>query len=146
MSRPIDLCNLPCYTKPQMKQGRITPNGVVLQAHEAATVVFLTQQGFDVELIPPQRHKGAHTPDIRMLGIEWEIKCPCGRSPHTIKRAFKTALRQSNHLVFDLRQSKLPEAVSLARLSKEFYELRKAKRLLVITKSKKLLDINKHLG
>lgn len=47
-----------------MKQGHITANGVVLQQHEISTIVFLTQQGFDVSLIPPQRRKGAHTPDI----------------------------------------------------------------------------------
>jgi hypothetical protein len=35
-----------------MKQGKITPNGVVLHTHENATVVFLTGQGFDVELLP----------------------------------------------------------------------------------------------
>lgn len=54
-----------------MSQGHITANGVILQQHEISTVVFLTQQGFDVSLIPPQRRKGAHTPDIRMLGLDW---------------------------------------------------------------------------
>lgn len=126
-----------------MKQGRITPNGVILQPHETATVVFLTQQGLDVELIPPQRRKGAHTPDIRMLGSEWEMKCPTGRSPHTIKRAFKTALKQSPNMIFDLRKSKVPEAATLAKLGKEFTEVRKAKRLLIITKGGRLLDKKK---
>ena len=51
------------------KQGRIIANGVILQQHEMSTVVFLTQQGFDVALIPPQRRKGAHTPDIHMDGL-----------------------------------------------------------------------------
>lgn len=83
-----------------MKQGKITPNGVVLHAHENATVVFLTQQGFDVELLPLSQRKGARTPDIRMRGLEWEMKCPTGKSANTIKRAFKTALRQSKNIIF----------------------------------------------
>lgn len=55
-----------------MKQGKITPNGVVLQRHENATVVFLTEQGFDVELLPLVQRKGARTPDIRMNHLDWE--------------------------------------------------------------------------
>ena len=84
-----------------MSQGHITANGVVLQQHEISTIVFLTQQGFDVSLIPPQRRKGAHTPDIHMLGLDWEMKRPKGQSSHTIKRAFKTASRQSSNIIFE---------------------------------------------
>lgn len=32
-----------------MKQGKITPNSVVLHTHENATVMFLTGQGFDFD-------------------------------------------------------------------------------------------------
>lgn len=123
-----------------MKQGRITPNGVVLQEHEIATVVFLTQQGFDVTIIPPLRLKGAHTPDIRMLGLEWEIKRPKGQSAHTIKRAFKTALRQSPNIIFDLRGSRLPDEVNIAKLEKEFNDLKTVKRLMIITKLGAIID------
>lgn len=31
-------------------KGKIIPNGVVLEAHELATVVFFTELGHDVEL------------------------------------------------------------------------------------------------
>ena len=126
-----------------MKQGKITPNGVVLHTHENATVVFLTEQGFDVELLPPVQRKGARTPDIRMNGVEWEIKCPTGKSANTIKRAFKTALRQSKHIIFDLRGSKMADSVNTAKLEKEFNDIKSAKRLLVITKKRELLDFHK---
>ena len=46
-------------------KGKIIPNGVVLKTHESATVVLLTEQGFDVELIPKSNIQGIHTPDIR---------------------------------------------------------------------------------
>lgn len=126
-----------------MKQGKITPNGVVLHTHENATVVFLTEQGFDVELLPPVQRKGARTPDIRMSGTEWEIKCPTGKSANTIKRAFKTALRQSKHIIFDLRGSKMTDKVNIAKLEKEFNDIKSAKRLYIITKKRELLDFHK---
>lgn len=123
-----------------MSQGHITANGVILQQHEISTVVFLTQQGFDVSLIPPQRRKGAHTPDIRMLGLDWEMKHPKDRSAHTIKRAFKSASRQSSNIIFDLRSSKIPDEANLPKLEKEFADIRSVKRLLIITKNGKIVD------
>ena len=115
-----------------MSQGHITANGVVLQ-----------QQDFDVSLIPPQRRKGAHTPDIHMLGHNWEMKRPKGRSAHTIKRAFKTASKQSSNIIFDLRSSKVSDEANLPKLEKEFADIRSVKRLLIITKSGKVIDKSK---
>ena len=125
------------------KQGRITANGVLLQQHEMSTVVFLTQQGFDVALIPPQRRKGAHTPDIHMQGLDWEMKRPKGQSAHTIKRAFKTASRQSVNIIFDLRSSKMPDEVNLPKLEKEFADLRRVRRIIIITKEGTIIDKTK---
>jgi hypothetical protein len=126
-----------------MKQGKTTPNGVVLHTQENATVVFLTQQGYDIELLPPVQRKNARTPDIRINEIDWEIKCPVGKSTNTIKRAFKTALGQSKYIIFDLRNSKMPDKINIAKLEKEFSDIRSAKRLIVITKSRKMLDFRK---
>ena len=126
-----------------MKQGKITPNGVVLHTHENATVVFLTERGYNVELLQPVQRKGARTADIRMSGVEWEIKCPVGKSANTIKRAFKTALRQSKNIIFDLRVSKMTDTINIAKLEKEFNDIKSAKRLLIITKKRELLDFSK---
>lgn len=126
-----------------MKQGKITTNGVILRAHELATVVFLTQQGYDVELIKPILNKGVSTPDIYMDGLDWEIKCPTGKSANTIKRSFKTALRQSKNIVFDLRRSRMPDNVNIAKLQKEFTDIKIARRLVISTKSRKLLDLHR---
>lgn len=126
-----------------MKQGKITPNGVVLHTHENATVVFLTEQGFDVELLPPPQRKGARTSDIKMNALAWEIKCPVGKSANTIKRAFKAALRQSKNIIFDLRGSRMTDKVNIAKLEKEFNDIKSAKHLLIITKKRELLDFHK---
>ena len=76
-----------------MKKGKITPNGVVLEAHENATVVYLTEQGYDVELIPPKQLKGARTPDLIMDNLEWEVKAPTSNGKHTIEHSFRLALK-----------------------------------------------------
>jgi hypothetical protein len=93
--------------------------------------------------LPPVQRKGARTPDIRMNGVEWEIKCPVGKSANTIKRAIKTALRQSKNIIFDLRGSKMTDKVNIAKSEKEFNDIKSAKRLLIITKKRELLDFHK---
>ena len=126
-----------------MRKGKITPNGVVLETHENATVVFMTEQGFGVELIPPSQLKGTRTPDIRMNGLEWEMKAPIGKSTNTIKRAFKSAIRQSDNIIFDLHNSQLSDDINIMKLEKEFGDIQKAKRLLIVTKAHGLIEKDK---
>lgn len=126
-----------------VKQGKITTNGVMLRDHENATVVFLTQQGYDIELLAPSKRKGTKTPDIRMNGLDWEMKCPVGKSANTIKRAFKAAMKQSKNIIFDLRSSKMADKVNIAKLEKEFIDMRNVGNLIIITKSGKQLDFSR---
>ncbi|MHC1716339.1 MAG: hypothetical protein AB9915_00380 [Candidatus Dojkabacteria bacterium] len=123
------------------KQGKIIANGVVLEKHENATVVFLTSKGFNIELIPPVLER--KTPDIKMEKLFWEIKRPTGNSKYTIPHAFKSALKQSPNIIFDLRSSKLHQEKALSRLKKEFELSKGAKRLKVILKSKGIIDFSK---
>lgn len=128
-----------------MKQGRITPNGVVLHTHENATVVFLTEQGFDVELLPPVQRKGARTPDIKMLDVEWEMKSPKSNGKYTIEHSFRSALKQSPNIIFDIRSSKMPQQKCIAEIERRFNDFKKVKRVMIITKKQKLLDFNKKI-
>lgn len=123
------------------KQGKITANGVVLEKHENATVVFLTNYGFDVELIPPVLER--KTPDIKMIGLQWEIKRPTANSKYTVPHAFKSALKQSTNVIFDLRSSKLHQEQAFNRLKHEFELSKGIKRLKVILKSHKIVDFAK---
>lgn len=128
-----------------MRKGKITPNGVVLHTHENAIVVFLTEQGFDVELLPPVQRKGARTPDIRMEGLEWEMKSPKSNGKYTIEHSFRSALKQSPNIIFDIRGSKMPQKKCVAEIDRRFNDFRKVKRVLIITKKHKLLDLQKKL-
>lgn len=128
-----------------MKKGKITPNGVVLHTHENATVVFLTEQGFDVELLPPVQRKGARTPDIRILDLDWEMKGPRSDGKYTIEHSFRSALKQSPNIIFDIRGSKMPERKCIAEIERRFNDFKKVSRVMIITKGQKLLDFNKKI-
>lgn len=126
-----------------MKQGKIIPNGVVLLTHENRTGVFLTQQGFDVELLPPIQRKGARTPDLKMLELEWEMKSPKSNGKYTIEHSFRSALKQSPYIIFDIRNSRIPQKKCIAEIERRFNDFKKVKRILMITKKQELLDFDK---
>ena len=111
-----------------------------LEKHEYETVLFLTEQGFDVELIPPQNSK---TADLIMDGQIWEMKCPRGSGNRTIEKLFQKALHQSTNLIFDLRKIALLGEKARQQTVRQFKLRRSARRLIIITKAGKLLDLSK---
>ncbi len=67
------------------KTGRITyPYNYQPEPHELATANVFAALGKDIEFIRPSRTRDAHTPDIEMDGIQWEIKCPMGKNKKNI--------------------------------------------------------------
>ena len=123
--------------------GKITPNGVSLEKHEYATVLLLTEMGYDVELVPRSNREGEHTPDIIIDNVKWEMKSPTGETRNTIKNIIQSALRQSVNIILDLRRIKRPMEKCLRDINREFTHNKRIKRLLVITKSKKVIDFSK---
>lgn len=125
------------------KRGKIAPNGVVLKTHENATAVFLTEQGFDVDLIPASNIEGVHTPDIKMDGLKWEMKAPIGEGNQLMENTIQRALKQSPNIIIDLRHTKRHQTKCLRELEKQFVSKKCLKRLKIITKSGKTLDFEK---
>ena len=125
------------------KKGIITPNGVTLEKHEYATVLFLTNEGYNVELIPKSNLEGQHTPDVVIDNVRWEMKSPTGETKNTIKNNIQNALKQSTNVILDLRRIKRPMEKCMNEIEREFKENKKIKRILVITKTGKLLDFSK---
>lgn len=123
-----------------MSTGKIKPNGVLLKSHEMATVVFLTELGLDVELIPKSNRYGIHTPDIIMCGLEWEMKSPKGKGKYLIQNTLHKATHQSENVIIDLRRIKINQRRCLSEIEKCFYSSYTLKRIKVITKSKKIID------
>ena len=126
-----------------MKKGKIIPNGVVLKTHENATVVFLTELGFDVELIPKSNTQGVHTPDILMDKIRWEMKSPTGKGKYLISNTIQRAVLQSQNVIIDLRRTKRHQTKCLREINQEFEKSRSLKRIKIITKSRKIIDLSK---
>ena len=125
------------------KKGKITPNGVVLKNHENATVVFLTELGYNVELVPVSRIKGIHTPDIKMNGADWEIKIPIGGGNQLMKNTVQKALKQSRNVIIDLRHTRRHQAKCVRELEREFEKSKQIKQLKVILKNSTVLDYKK---
>jgi hypothetical protein len=116
---------------------------VVLEKHEMATVVFLTNLGLDVELVPPSGTKGASTPDIKINGVPWEMKSPRGQGRWLIENTLQKAVKQSHNVIVDLRRIKIHQTKCLQELEKQFYHSRGLIRLRVITKARKIIDFKK---
>ena len=78
-----------------------------------------------------------------MLGEKWEMKSPTGDGKWLINKRFHEALHQSPNVIFDLRRMKMSEERAIRELKKEFKLAKAAKRLLIVTKKQKIIDINK---
>jgi len=90
---------------------------MVLANHYQCTVEFL---------IPVDDYK-RKTADVKMLGVEWEIKCPTGMSKSTIRNQFRRASGQSKCLIIDL----------LYQIKERPY----IKKVILIDKSIKVIEI-----
>lgn len=134
------LC-ISCYTFLNMRRGKITPNGVSLEKHENDTVVFFTELGFDIELIPPSKTSGSKKPDFIMDDLEWEMKSPQSNGARTIEHAVRTASKQSENIIIDLRRSKLDTERAITQIRFHTSKRTNIKRLIVITKKGTKLDI-----
>ena len=126
-----------------MKVGKIIPNGVSLEKHENDTIVFFTNLGYDIELIPPSNTPKAKTLDFMMGGKAWEMKSPQGKSRATVEHAFKRAAKQSENIIIDLRRTKIPTNQANISLEKLFKTSRRIRNLKVITREQELLDYKK---
>lgn len=125
------------------KKGKITPNGVSLEKHENETIVFFTELGYDIELIPPSNSPKAKTPDFMMNGVAWEMKSPQGKSKSSLEHIFKKAIKQSENIIIDLSHSKMKEEIALKEIERRFDQTSSCRKLKVITKNHRLLEYKK---
>ena len=126
-----------------MKKGKIIPNGILLEKHELATVLYFTDKGYNIELIPPRNSPGNQTPDFIMNGKAWEMKSPQGKSKNTIEHLLKKAKRQSENVIIDLSRSRLNEEIAINEIKRRFKQTKSCRRLKIITKNRALLEFEK---
>ncbi len=89
------------------------------EKHDFEAAKFYADMSKNIILLKPSDIPRVHTPDIKMDGLEWELKCPQGDSKRTIEQNFRMDMKQSQYIIFDLRRIKVPEKLCLAQL-KEF--------------------------
>ena len=128
---------------PRMKKGKIIPNGVSLEKHENETIVFFTELGYDIELIPPSNSPKSKTPDFLMNGVAWEMKSPHGKTKTSLEHAMKKASKQSANIIIDLSHSKIEENIAIKEIEKRFEQTNSCRKLKIITKSHVLLEYKK---
>lgn len=125
----------------RMKTGKIIPNGMVLATHEYETLVVLTNDGNDVELLKPSLTKYTKTGDFVMLGLIWEMKSPIGKSRRTMEHIFKKAAHQSKNIIIDLRRTKIADEQAIVSLKRVFKTSRSVRNLWIVTKKTEIIKL-----
>lgn len=111
----------------------------VPEEHEiSAALVISREKHCDVRFILPS---GFRTPDFDINGTRWELKSPIGSSSRTIENNLRSARGQSPNIILDLRRIKMPMKRALDRINDYLSRDHKIKRLVVIDKNHKVIDI-----
>lgn len=131
------------YPSPEYKIGRVKRNGVITELREDSTILYLTQFGFDIEIIKPANTKRVDNPDVLMMGAIWEIKGPESSNKNTIKNRFRKASRQATKIIFDLRGIKNEPDKVEKQIINLFSGNGRVRRMMIIRKDGTLLDITK---
>jgi hypothetical protein len=105
---------------------------------ESAAAILVMYFDDDVRFIKTSSHE---TPDVLIRGIEWEIKSPIGTGKNNIQKNTREAAHQSSNIVIDLRRSKLHQNRAIGYIKQFLDRPNNLKRILVITKSEKVLAL-----
>lgn len=104
----------------------------------SAAYILLNYFRSDIRFIPRSNQK---TPDLQIGGIAWELKAPTGSGRRNLQHVVSKALKQSQYIIIDARFSKIHIARIKNRLSAEMKVNKRIKRLLIIDKQKKVIEI-----
>lgn len=107
--------------------------------HELSAALILADYfKSDVVFLRPQLDK---TPDIDVNGMSWEIKSPKGDGKKTIDNNFRAARKQSLNIIMDLRRIKMHQSKAKARINFFLSTPHHFKKVLIITKNNKIVEI-----
>ncbi|MDR2599181.1 MAG: hypothetical protein LBC73_02790 [Oscillospiraceae bacterium] len=103
--------------------------------------LIATHYKTDVEFIVPVDDYMRKSADIIMLGVEWEIKCPIGKSKSTIRNQFRRASKQSKNIIIDTRHTKLKNKDIEKEVLYQIKERPYIKKVIILSKSEKIVEI-----
>ena len=81
------------------------------------------------------------TPDFLIDHVFWELKSPTGKGKHNIQHILQDAARQSPNVICDTRYSKMHPSRIRCEVRRQFHVIRSIKRLVLIEKSGKVIEI-----
>ena len=131
------------YPIPRNKRGTFHKNGIRLEPHEEKTAKLLTLYGFNIEIIKPINTPKMNNPDILLSGTIWEMKAPTRYNKNTLKIRIKKASKQAKRIVFDMRNMEKEYNEAQDYIVKLFEGNREIRRMILITRCKKVLDFYK---
>ena len=106
--------------------------------HELRTAKVLALAGYYVEFLP---ENNLHSPDIRLNGIEYEIKSPETDKNSSLEQTLRAALKQCPNIIIDSSRMKMHDDRVRAFLVKKCREQKQIKKMLFITKRSEIIDI-----
>ena len=118
------------------------PSGKVLWPHEKHTIGILFGAGYDIEVV---KETGYRTADIKLNGIEYEIKSPETNKTSSLEQLIRKALKQSPNIIIDVYRMKMRDDVARKYLIKKCREQKQIKRMIYISKKGEIIDILKHV-
>lgn len=122
------------------RPGVFVPSNCKPWPQEIRVAKILASQGHYVEFIKENNYK---TADIILDGITFEIKSPLSDKHNSLEHILKKALRQSNNIIIDIsRISKDREGSILNSLAMEKQYRKQIKKLIMITKDGRTIEIN----
>lgn len=109
------------------------------KSHEfAAAIIIAKYFRSDVIFMRPANFK---TPDFDVNGVKWELKSPMGSSARTIENNMRAARKQSKNPIIDLSRINIHQQRALSRINFFLTKSNQFKRVLAITKTKKVVEI-----
>jgi len=118
------------------------PNPPSLHEEDVAKILAFHYET-TVEFIMPTDDYKRKTPDIKMLGVEWEIKSPKGKSKSTVGTQISRASKQANNIIIDTRKTKLRYERIETSVKLEMKKRHNIKKVILINKSKKIVELFK---
>ena len=116
------------------------------ERHEYETAIYFAKRGKDVIFIRPSDMEKQHTPDFVMDGRMWETKSPIIYSKTSFEDNLRKAVKQSEHIIYDLRRLKPRDEAIYIKELKKWSGKRKMRTLIIITRDGQVLTMKGEFG
>ena len=106
--------------------------------HELRTARVLALAGHYVEFLP---EGNLHSPDVRLDGVEYEIKSPETEKTSSLEQTIRAALKQCPNIIIDSSRMKMHDDRARRFLVRKCHEQKQIKKMIFVTKRGEIIDI-----